>query len=128
MKSAFSLVTLLILLLLPSCRAAQDRPDTPPAGEIYVLQTVPTDVACTWIATDTLTDGNGCGQLEAGTAPAYAERLRFNLRKRAQQAGANLVVTHQWTPGPWLEGCARNQMEVRFSLYRCAFRNIIHKP
>lgn len=98
----------------------------PAVGEIYILQTIPQDIPCTWLASDTLTDGSGCGQLDAGTAPSYPERLRFNLRQQAQKAGANLVVTHQWMPSPAWEGCARNQIEVQFSLYRCSFRSLLN--
>ncbi|PIQ23901.1 hypothetical protein COW36_11525 [bacterium (Candidatus Blackallbacteria) CG17_big_fil_post_rev_8_21_14_2_50_48_46] len=116
-------------LSLSACLQRQaQQTDLPPSGEIYILKSIPADLKCEFIAKQTLTDGTGCGQLTSGVAPAYSERLWFNLRKRARQEGANLVVTHQLSAGESLEGCARNQMEVSFSLYRCKLRDISAHP
>ena len=91
-------------------------------GEIYILNQLPAGVNCQWVETSSLTDGSGCGLLAASVAPSSPERLRFNLRKRASQVQANLVLAHEFLPGESREGCASNQLSVRFSLYRCSFR------
>lgn len=115
----------LILLLFIGTGCRGQRPaENGPKAEIYILKTLPSNLNCEKLSSEALTDGNGCGQMDAGTAPSYLERLNYNLRKRAEQVGANVVVTHQIHSGEYREGCARNQIEVTFSLYRCPMRQI----
>ncbi len=110
------------LCLLLSCRERQSSEEPAVGTEIYILHRLPTGVNCQRLETSTLTDGSGCGILDASVAPPFAERLRFNLRKRASQQQANLVLIHEFAPGESREGCASNQTSARYSLYRCAFR------
>ncbi|MGE3724914.1 MAG: hypothetical protein AB7I41_05140 [Candidatus Sericytochromatia bacterium] len=117
----------LTLVSLAACRG-QHADGNQPKAEIYILKNLPANLSCTKIASEALTDGNGCGQMDSGTSPAYLERLHYNLRKRAEQVGANLVVTHNLQAGEYREGCARNQIEVTFSLYRCPMRQIAPTP
>lgn len=120
-------VSFLTLVSLAACRG--QRPDgNLPKAEIYILNSLPTNLICEKLGSEALTDGNGCGQMDSGTSPSYLERLHYNLRKRAEQVGANLVVTHNLQAGEYREGCARNQIEVTFSLYRCPMRQISPTP
>lgn len=112
-----------LLFLGVACRPATEAESQLPAsGEIYILNQLPAGVSCQWLETATLTDGSGCGILDASVAPSSTERLRFNLRKRASRMQANFVLAHEFLPGESREGCASNQASVRFSLYRCHFR------
>jgi hypothetical protein len=122
-KPTIGKLCLFALFLLSACR--YNKPDAErPKEEIYILKKLPAHMTCEHLGSETLTDGAGCGQMDSGTAPSYLERLNYNLRKRAQQVGANLIVTHNISAGEYREGCARNQIEATFSLYRCPLRQI----
>lgn len=118
----------LVVAVVASVSATGCRGQRPeghlPKAEIYILKNLPTNLSCEKLGSEALTDGNGCGQMDSGTAPSYLERLNYNLRKRAEQLGANVVVTHNLQAGEYREGCVRNQIEVTFSLYRCPMRKI----
>ena len=89
---------------------------------IKILERLPSGIACESIDQITMREGVGCGNM-GGSKPAQIEFLYYNLRQKAKQLHANVIVpigepmTISW------QGCPSFGLTLEAKLYRCQFAN-----
>lgn len=111
---------LILFCLLNACTTKQYSHNE--QEPIKILERLPSGIACESIDQITMREGTGCGNM-GGSKPAQIQFLYYNLRQKAKQLHANVIVPVGEPMTISFQGCPSFGLTLEAKLYRCQFAN-----
>lgn len=119
-QNKFAFIGFVLLGCLSACATKQHAYNE--QEPIKILDRLPSGIACESLEQITMREGTGCGNM-GGSKPAQIQFLYYNLRQKAKQLHANVIVPLGEPMTITWQGCPSFGLTLEAKLYRCQFAN-----